>query len=57
MHLCWKCLETVDDDTEAQYLGLSMEALREIRMPQRKFRNYQKRMRGNKYVKFPKNSF
>lgn len=37
---------------EAITLNISVEALRAIRTPQRKFRNYAKRMHGNKYVKF-----
>jgi len=50
-------VETADtelsfEELEALHLGLSVEALRQIRMPLRKFRNYAKRMKGNKYVKF-----
>ena len=40
------------EELEAITLNISVEALRAIRTPQRKFRNYAKRMRGNKYVKF-----
>jgi hypothetical protein len=40
------------EEVEADYIGISVEALREIRKPLRKFRNYAKRMKGNKYVKF-----
>jgi len=40
------------EEVEADYIGISVEALREIRKPLRRFRNYAKRMKGNKYVKF-----
>ena len=37
---------------EAEYLGLSVEAIRSIRKPNP--RAPARRMRGNKYVKFPR---
>jgi len=50
--LCSKCwTEITDDDEEAAYLGLSLEALRAIRnYPKPKV--FRRRKRGNKYVKF-----
>ena len=50
--LCSKCwTEITDDDEEAAYLGLSLEALRAIRnYPKPKV--FRRRKRGNRYVKF-----
>ena len=50
--LCSKCwTEITDEDEEASYLGLSVEALRAIRnYPKPKV--FRRRKRGNRYVKF-----
>ena len=50
--LCSKCwTEITDEDEEAAYLGLSVEALRAIRnYPKPKV--FRRRKRDNKYVKF-----
>ena len=50
--LCSKCwTEITDEDEEAAYLGLSLEALRAIRNYS-KPKVFRRRKRGNKYVKF-----
>ena len=50
--LCSKCwTEITDEDEEASYLGLSVEALRSIRnYPKPKV--FRRRKRGNRFVKF-----
>ena len=54
--LCSKCwTEITDEDEEAAYLGLSVEALRAIRnYPKPKV--FRRRKSGNKYVKFRQGS-
>tara|TARA_R100000458_G_scaffold46923_1_gene45540 strand:- start:301 stop:474 length:174 start_codon:yes stop_codon:yes gene_type:complete len=57
MRLCSRCWSKIDDeDEEAAYLGLSVEALRSIRNYKKK-RTPRRKVRGNKYVKFYENSF
>tara|TARA_R100001530_G_scaffold133692_1_gene107472 strand:+ start:3048 stop:3227 length:180 start_codon:yes stop_codon:yes gene_type:complete len=52
MDLCSNCWSEIDDENiEASYLGLSVEALRAIRRPQKRWRAHAKRIPGNKYVK------
>ena len=52
MRLCSRCWSKIDDeDEEAAYLGLSVEALRSIRNYKKK-RTPGRKIRGNKYVKF-----
>ena len=68
MRLCSRCWSKIDDeDEEASYLGLTVEALRSIRYDdrwgnrvlrygkKRKKKRIQVRMRGNRYVKFYEN--
>jgi len=40
---------------EAEFLGISVECLRAIRTPPKKWRRPAKRLKGNKYVKFTPN--
>ena len=40
---------------EAEFLGISVECLRAIRTPPKKWRRPAKRLKGNKYVKFNPN--
>ena len=50
--LCSKCWTQIDDeDEEAAYLGLSVQALRAIRNYE-KPKVFRRRKRGNRYVKF-----
>ena len=50
--LCAKCWTQIDDeDEEAAYLGLSVQALRAIRNYE-KPKVFRRRKRGNRYVKF-----
>ena len=52
MDLCSRCWSQIDnEDLEASYLGLSVEALRAIRRPQKRLRAPPKKIPGNKYVK------
>ena len=53
--LCSRCWSKIDDeDEEASYLGLTVEALRSIRnYPKPKV--FRRRKRGNRYVKFYEN--
>ena len=37
---------------EAEFLGISVECIRAIRTPPKKWRRPAKRLKGNKYVKF-----
>lgn len=45
-------LAWTSEEIEADYLGLSVRALRAIRQPQKRVRQPAKRTPGNKYVKF-----